>query len=94
VSDKPIINAEVRWTWRRGFTYGLCAIYSVLLAIIIVKLPTAAASAGSPLMWIGLAIIGAQVTMGLLYLAGATATDIARVFAAARSGTAPGGGVS
>ncbi|MCY1648164.1 hypothetical protein OVA11_14160 [Caulobacter sp. SL161] len=89
MSDKAVINPEVRWTWRRVYSYGQSVIYSLLLAAIIVKLPTAAASAGSPLMWIGLAIVGAQVIVGLLYLAGATATDIARVTAAARAGAAP-----
>ena len=89
--DRPINLPEVRWTYRRGFTYARSIVYSILLVMIIARLPTAAASAAKPLQWIALAILAAKVIDGLSYLQGATATDIARITAAARSGQAPPG---
>lgn len=89
--DSAIILPEVRWTYRRLFAFLRTALFCVLLAIIIYKLPTAATPAASPMKWLALALVGALVVDGLLYMAGATATDITRLTAAARSGQAPPG---
>lgn len=89
--DSPIILPEVRWTWRRCFSFLRTLLFSALLVIIILKLPTAAATAATPMQWLGLALVAALIVDALLYLAGATATDITRLTAAARTGAAPPG---
>lgn len=77
--SEPRPPIEVRWLYRRIFTYGACAANFALLGAIILRLhdPTA-------LKWLGLALIGANVVMGTLYLAGATVTDWAKLVAAGR----------
>ncbi len=91
MSPNPLILPEVRWTWRRTFAFGRTVIFAVLIGVVIWKLPTAAASAGKPLQWLGLALVVTSTIDALLYMAGATVTDIARLTAAARSGQAPSG---
>lgn len=70
---------EVRWFYRRIFTYGACAANSAGLAAIILRLDDPSA-----LKWLGLALIGANVVLGTLYMAGATVTDWAKLVAAGR----------
>ena len=70
---------EVRWLYRRLFTYGSALVNSVGVMAVIWRLEDATA-----LKWIGLALIAANVVLGGLYLAGATVTDWAKLAAAAR----------
>jgi hypothetical protein len=72
---------EVRWFWRRIYTYVATVLNSVGVAAIIWRLHDPSA-----LKWLGLALIGANVVMATLYLAGATVTDWAKLAAAARRG--------
>lgn len=72
---------EVRWVWRRVYTYASTLLNSIGLAAIIWRLDDPGA-----LKWLGLALIGANVVMATLYLAGATVTDWAKLAAAARRG--------
>lgn len=80
--SEPRPPIEVRWLYRRIFTYAACAANSAGLAAIILRLddPTA-------LKWLGLALIGANVVLGTLYMAGATVTDWAKLVAAGRRNT-------
>ncbi|WP_143754960.1 hypothetical protein [Caulobacter sp. BP25] len=94
MSPNPLILPEVRWTWRRVFAFGRTLIYAALIGVVIWRLPTAAASAGKPLQWLGLALVATSTIDALLYMAGATVTDITRLTAAARSGQAPPGDLS
>jgi uncharacterized protein YybS (DUF2232 family) len=71
---------EVRWLWRRIYTYAVTVLNSAGLAVIVVRLDSAEA-----LKWIALALIGANVVVATLYLAGATVTDWAKLAHAARS---------
>jgi hypothetical protein len=73
---------EVRWFWRRIYTYAATVLNSAGIAAIVLRLEDAEA-----LKWIGLALIGANVVTATLYLAGATVTDWAKLAHAARSGS-------
>jgi len=75
---------EIKWFWRRVFTFAFTALNTLGVAVIIAKL-----SDPSALKWVALGLISANMVMALLYIAGASGTDIARVVAAARSGTEP-----
>jgi hypothetical protein len=70
---------EVRWLWRRIYTYAATVLNSAGVGAIVWRLDDPAA-----LKWLGLALIGANVVMATLYLAGATVTDWAKLAAAAR----------
>lgn len=72
---------EVRWLFRRIYTYVATVLNSAGVTAVILKLEDPAA-----LKWLGLALIGANVVMATLYLAGATVTDWAKLAAAARRG--------
>ncbi len=72
---------EVRWFWRRIYTYATTLLNSAGLVAIICRLQDPLA-----LKWLGLALIGANVVMATLYLAGATVTDWAKLAAGARRG--------
>ena len=71
---------EVRWLWRRIYTYAVTILNCVGIGAIVLRLNSAEA-----LKWIGLALIGANVVTATLYLAGATVTDWAKLALAARS---------
>lgn len=77
MSTQPPV--EVRWLWRRIYTYAVTLLNSCGLVAIIWRLNDPGA-----LKWIGLALIAANVVMATLYLAGATVTDWAKLAAAAR----------
>lgn len=77
MNDRPPV--EVRWLWRRIYTYATTILNSCGLAAIIWRLDDPAA-----LKWLGLALIGANVVLATLYLAGATVTDWAKLAAGAR----------
>ncbi|NEX94845.1 hypothetical protein [Caulobacter sp. 17J65-9] len=69
---------EPTWTFRRVFTYAATAANSALLAAIVLRLQEAEA-----LRWVALALVGANVVLATLYLAGASVLDWARLAAAA-----------
>ncbi|WP_411286792.1 hypothetical protein [Phenylobacterium sp.] len=71
---------EVRWLWRRIYTYGASVLNSAGVGAVIWRLDDPQALKG-----IGLALIAANVVMATLYLAGATVTDWAKLAAAARA---------
>ena len=70
---------EVRWLWRRIYTYAATLMNSAGVGAIVWKLDDPGA-----LKWLGLALIAANVVMATLYLAGATVTDWAKPAAAPR----------
>ena len=70
---------EVRWLWRRIYTYAATLTNSAGIGLVIWRLEDAAA-----LKWLGLSLVGTNVVMATLYLAGATVTDWAKLAAAAR----------
>ncbi|WP_309091087.1 hypothetical protein [Phenylobacterium sp.] len=72
---------EVRWIYRRIYTYASTLLNSAGVVVIIWRIDDPGA-----LKWLGLALIGANVIMATLYLAGATVTDWAKLAAAARRG--------
>lgn len=75
---------EVRWLFRRIYTYAASLLNAGGVGAIIWRLDDAQA-----LKWLGLALIGANVVLATLYLAGATVTDWAKLAAAARSAVDP-----
>lgn len=72
-------TVEIRWVWRRVYAYVATLLNSAGVMGIIWRLDDPGA-----LKWLGLALIGANVAMATLYLAGATVTDWAKLAAAAR----------
>lgn len=70
---------EVRWLWRRIYTYAATLLNSVGVVAIVTRVNDPQA-----LKWLGLALIGSNVVMATLYLAGATVTDWAKLAQAAR----------
>ncbi|WP_293421305.1 hypothetical protein [Phenylobacterium sp.] len=78
--SEPRPPIEVRWIFRRIYTYSASLANFGLLAAVVSRLEDPAA-----LKWLGLAMIGANVVLGALYLAGATVTDWAKLVAAARA---------
>lgn len=72
-------TVEVRWLWRRIYAGAATLLNSGGVAAIIWRLNDPDA-----LKWLGLALVGANVVMATLYLAGATVTDWAKLAAAAR----------
>jgi cytochrome bd-type quinol oxidase subunit 1 len=76
----PLPLAEVRWTFRRWYTYVLTGVICALLAFVVHRLQDPAA-----LKVIGLALVALIALSQLLYLAGATVTDLARLAAAVKS---------
>lgn len=80
MSPPPNARWEVRWLWRRIYTYAVTVLNCAGLGAIVWRLHDAEA-----LKWLGLALIGANVVVATLYLAGATVTDWAKLAHAARS---------
>lgn len=70
---------EVRWLWRRIYTYVTTVLNFIGIVAIISRLEDAAA-----LKWLGLVLVGANIVLATLYLAGATVTDWAKLAAGAR----------
>ena len=75
----PGLAVHTAWLYRRIFTYCACGANFAGLAAIILRLDDPVA-----LKWLGLALIGANIVLGTLYLAGATVTDWAKLVAAGR----------
>ena len=76
--------AEVKWFFRRWYIFAFTAVDTLGVGAIIWKVDDPSA-----LKWIALGLISFNMVMALLYIAGASGTDIARLFAAARSGKEP-----
>jgi hypothetical protein len=74
-------EAEIRWVWRRIFSFAAWGLNSLGIGAVICRLTDANALAG-----LGLALIGSNVVVATLYLAGATVTDWAKLAQAARGG--------
>ena len=70
---------EVRWLWRRVYSYAATLLNSAGVGGVIWRLDDPAA-----LKWLGLALVVANVVIATLYLAGATVTDWAKLAAATR----------
>lgn len=70
---------EVRWLWRRVYSYTVTVLNCVGVGAVIWRLNDA-----HSLQWLGLSLVGANVVLATLYLAGATVTDWAKLAAAAR----------
>lgn len=69
--------AEVKWTWRRLYSFGLAAACLWLIRMIIVRPQDV-----GQLQGLGLALCGLIALVTLVYVAGALATDIARIIEA------------
>jgi hypothetical protein len=67
---------EPSFQWRRWVTIGYLIVTAGLLVGIVCKL-----SAGGPLRDVALALIGSQAFFALMYMGGASASDIARIVA-------------
>ncbi len=74
VSAGPPALPEVTWVWRRVFTYCLTLICALLLAFIIHKLADVPS-----LRAIAFCLVGLIALQSLLYIAGATVTDLVRL---------------
>lgn len=79
---KPMV--EVKWLFRRWYIFAFTILNTVGVGVIIAKVDEPVS-----LKWIALGLISANMVMALLYISGATATDIAKVVAAARGGDQP-----
>ena len=67
---------EPSFHWRRWVTIGYVISTTILLGGIVLKL-----TEGGPLRDVALALIGSQAFFALLYMGGASASDIARIVA-------------
>lgn len=67
---------ELSFQWRRWVTIGYVAATTILLGAIVWKL-----TEGGPLRDVALALLGSQAFFALLYMGGASASDIARIVA-------------
>ncbi len=67
---------EPSFHWRRWVTIGYVVATTILLGIIILRLIEA-----GPLRDVALALIASQAFFALLYMGGASASDIARIVA-------------
>ena len=72
--DNPVPEPSHRW--RRWVTIGYLIVTAGLLAFIVYQMTESA-----PLRDVALALIGSQAFFALLYMAGASAADLARIVA-------------
>lgn len=80
MSNKPpFVVPEVSWTYRRIFTYAVLLISHAILLYTVHRLIEA-----RPLLIIAVLLIAENVAMGLVYLAGATVTDLRKLTVAVR----------
>lgn len=82
------IVPEVSWKFRRIYTYGVLLISHGILFYVVHRLIEA-----RPLLFIAILLIAENIAMGLVYLAGATVTDLRKLTVAVR-GDHPRGEVS
>jgi hypothetical protein len=73
-ADNPVPEPSHRW--RRWVTIGYLIVTAGLLGFIVYQKPESA-----PLRDVALALIGSQAFFALLYMAGASAADLARIVA-------------
>lgn len=73
--------AESGWFWRRAYTFIWTAVNSAFLGLIVWKINDPDA-----LKWIALALIGANMLLAGLYMAGANILDYAQLAAAWKGG--------
>jgi hypothetical protein len=73
MSEAPKL-AEVQWTWRRVFALVVVLTNAAMLILVIQRLSDA-----TSLRTIALALVGSDVLAALLYMAGATTTDVMRL---------------
>jgi hypothetical protein len=76
MTDQQDPLPEPSFHWRRWVTIGYVSVTLILLAAIVWKL-----SDGGPLRDIALALIGSQAFFALMYMGGASASDLARIVA-------------
>jgi hypothetical protein len=76
VTDNQDPLPEPSFQWRRWVTIGYVVATTLLLGFIVFKLIE-----GGPLRDIALALIGSQAFFALMYMGGASASDIARIVA-------------
>ncbi|PZR32276.1 hypothetical protein [Caulobacter segnis] len=88
MSDKSVVVPEVSWKFRRIYTYAVLLISHGLLFFLVHRLIEA-----RPLLIIAILLIAENVAMGLVYLAGATVTDLRKLTVAVR-GDQPKGTMS
>lgn len=69
---------EVKWFWRRLFTFLFTSVNATTLAWIVFKVNDPEA-----LKWIGLGLIFANIMLAFVYMAGATLVDLTRLKAEA-----------
>jgi hypothetical protein len=74
------ITAEVVWSWRRWFTFGLTLICCALVGLIVWRLQDPAS-----LRLIALTLCGLIALLTLFYVGGATLTDIWRLVTAVKT---------
>jgi len=72
--DNPVPEPSHRW--RRWVTIGYLIVTAGLLAFVVWRMTESA-----PLRDVALALIGSQAFFALLYMAGASAADLARIVA-------------
>lgn len=84
MSDRPFIVPEVSWRFRRIYTYATLLITHALLFYVVHRLIEA-----RPLLVIAVLLIAENVAMGLVYLAGATVTDLRKLAVAVRGDPPP-----
>ncbi len=69
-----MITSEVRWFWRRLFTFLFTGVNSLAIAAIVWKIDDPDA-----LKWVGLGLIFANIMLAFVYMAGATLVDLTRL---------------
>jgi hypothetical protein len=72
--DNPVPEPSHRW--RRWVTIGYLVVTAILLAAIVWRI-----TESGPLRDVALALIASQAFFALLYMAGASASDLARIAA-------------
>jgi len=69
-----MVTREVRWFWRRLFTFLFVGINTAAVGWIVFKVDEP-----DTLKWIGLGLIFANIMLAFVYMAGATLVDLTRL---------------
>lgn len=78
VADNITPTREVRWFWRRLFTFSFSILNSLCISFIVFKV-----NDPQSLKWIGLGLISSNILLAFVYMAGATLVDLTRLKAEA-----------